>query len=265
MVGTYQIDATSGSLTPATSSPIAVSPSGPFQVAFQPEPSNAIAGTTIGPVTVDVEDAFGNVITSNNSTITLTLSSGTFANGTNTATAMALNGIATFSGLKIDVAGPYTLTATDGMLRAGTSSTFTINPATATHYVVTTSLSSPDTAGTLGTLTVAAYDTYNNPVSSGPDQYEGTVDLSSTDSMSNGLPASFSFVVGDGGSHTFDNVDLETVGNQTITATDSANQNMTADVTVNVVPGAASQLVIITPPYTAVTAGNPLTDPIGDR
>ena len=73
----------------------------------------------------------------------------------------------------------------------------------------------------------------------------GTVDLSSTDSQIVGLPASYTFTAADVGSHTFNGVMLETVGNQTITATDSVNSSITGTSTkVNVKPAAATQLVI---------------------
>ena len=67
------------------------------------------------------------MVTSDSSTVTLTLSSGTFASGSSTATATASNGVATFSGLVIDTAGSYTLTATDGSLTNATSNSFTIS------------------------------------------------------------------------------------------------------------------------------------------
>ena len=46
--------------------------------------------------------------------VTLTLNGGTFSTGGNTATASAVNGIATFSNLVINAVGFYTLTASDG-------------------------------------------------------------------------------------------------------------------------------------------------------
>ena len=63
-----------------------------------------------------VEDANGNTVTADTSTVTLTLSSGTFASGGNTATASAVNGVATFGNLVINTAGTYTLAASDGTL-----------------------------------------------------------------------------------------------------------------------------------------------------
>ncbi len=87
------------------------------KLVFGQQPTNAKAGAAISPaVTVKVEDAYGNVVTSDSSTVTLKLSSGTFASGSSTATATTSNGVATFSGLVIDTAGTYTLKATDGSL-----------------------------------------------------------------------------------------------------------------------------------------------------
>src|ERR1700680_36310 len=86
--------------------------------------------------TLAAEDQYGNVVTGNSSTVTLTLSSGTFEGGSTTATAVAVSGVATFSTLKIDVAGSYSVAATDGALAAsGASSSFTISPAAASKVV----------------------------------------------------------------------------------------------------------------------------------
>ena len=54
---------------------------------------------------------------------------------------------------------------------------------------VTTSFASTDVAGTMGTVTVTAFDAYGNVVGSGPNQYEGTVDLTDTDGIATGLPS----------------------------------------------------------------------------
>src|SRR5439155_83711 len=82
------------------------------KVVFGQQPTNATAGVAISPaVTVKVEDQFNNVVTTDSSTVTLTLSTGTFEGGSNTATAAVSSGLATFSTLKIDVAGSYTVSA----------------------------------------------------------------------------------------------------------------------------------------------------------
>ncbi len=65
-------------------------------------------------MTVTVEDAFDNVVSGDGSTVTLTLSGGAFEGGSSTVAATASSGVATFSNLKIDMPGSYTLSATDG-------------------------------------------------------------------------------------------------------------------------------------------------------
>ena len=133
-VGSYTLTASDGTLThTATSGSFTISPASPAELAFaQQPPADGTAGAVLSPaVTVTVQDQFGNTVTTNNSTITLTLSGGTFASGGNTVTVNAASGVATFNNLVIDAAGPYTLTASDGMLTGATSGSFTVSPAAA--------------------------------------------------------------------------------------------------------------------------------------
>jgi autotransporter-associated beta strand protein len=97
------------------------------KLAFVQQPTDPAAGATISPaVTVAVEDANNNIVTGDTSTVTLTLSSGTFAGGATTVTANAVGGVATFSNLIASAAGSYTLTASDGSLAGVDSNSFTI-------------------------------------------------------------------------------------------------------------------------------------------
>ena len=135
----------------------------------------------------------------------------------------------------------------------------TVNPATAKTFTVTSSFANPDPAGTTGTVTVTAKDAYGNTVGSGPNHYEGTVNLVTTDGQAAGVPVSHVFAAVDAGSFTFTNVILKTAGSQTITATDSVTSTITGSTTVNVTALVASQLVFITPPPDPVTAGQSFT------
>jgi uncharacterized repeat protein (TIGR01451 family) len=100
------------------------------KVAFSQLPGRSLPGLAIAPaVTVVVQDQFGSTMTSDDSTVTLTLSGGTFAGGANTVSAPVVGGVATFSNLVIPVPGRYTLTAADGTLRAASSSPFYVEPA----------------------------------------------------------------------------------------------------------------------------------------
>ena len=123
--GTYTLAAGDGSLAAATSASFTISSA--TKLAFVQQPTGARpAPRSALPVTVAVDDVNGNTVAGDTSTVTLTLSSGTFAGGTNTATASTVGGVATFSSLVINTAGPYTLAASDSSLTAATSSSFTI-------------------------------------------------------------------------------------------------------------------------------------------
>lgn len=141
---------TSGdSLTAGNSAPFNVT-GAPAQLVFGQQPSNAAAGSSISPaVTVQVQDASGNVVTS--STASVTMAIGTNAGGGTlggTTTVNAVNGIATFSNLSINKVGTgYTLAASSGTLTGATSDAFNITPGTATQLVFTTQPSSTATGG----------------------------------------------------------------------------------------------------------------------
>jgi hypothetical protein len=125
-------------------------------LAFAQQPTGTTTGSTITPaVTVDVTDTSGNIITTDDSNVTLTLSSdlGTLSG---TTTEAAVDGVATFSNLSIATGGTYTLTATDGSLSSATSSSFTITVPghTLTATSISLNASSPSiTSGDSETLT----------------------------------------------------------------------------------------------------------------
>ena len=114
------------------------------KLAFTQSPSNSTAGAAFGtqPV-VAVEDAFGNIVTTDSSTVTLAITAGTPTSGgpgtlsgcSQTETA----GVITFSSCKIDRLGTgYRLHATDGVLAAADSSAFNVTAGAATQLVFTT-------------------------------------------------------------------------------------------------------------------------------
>jgi hypothetical protein len=121
--------ATDSPLTGAISNNFIISAPAAAKLGFAQQPTYTLNGAAVSPaVTVAVQDASGNTIATNNSTVTLTLSGGTFASGGNTATVAAVNGIGTFNNLIINATGTYTLTASDGALTSATSGSFVICP-----------------------------------------------------------------------------------------------------------------------------------------
>ncbi len=244
-------DTTTGSVT-GSDTGITVIPAAASQLDFGQQPSTTTAGQTISPaVTVDVEDPYGNRVTSDSSTVTVTLSSGTFASGSATVSAAASSGVATFSALTIDRAGSYTLKATDGTLASATSGTFSIQPAAASTLSVT-GFPTSTTAGVAHTFTVTLRDPYGN-VATG---YTGTVHFTSSDHKAV-LPASYTFTAADAGIHTF-SATLKTAGTQSITATDTTATSLKGtEGGIKVNPAAASKFVLTAP--ASVSAGAPFS------
>ncbi len=141
------------SYTAATSAPFNISASTtgpPTKLAFVQGPSNATCGSNITPpVRVAVEDANGNIETSDNATqVNLAIGTnpagGTLSGGSAVTVA---SGIATFSGLSINTAGTgYTLTASSTpAYTAATSAAFNITTGTSSDW--TTYFSGNDRTG----------------------------------------------------------------------------------------------------------------------
>src|SRR5262249_29246028 len=133
--GTYTLTATDGLLTSATSSSFTIAAS--TRLAFTQQPTQTVAGVAVSPaVAVAIENSAGNIIPSDYSFVTLTLSHGSFANGSTTVTVQAVSGVATFTNLVINTTSSYNLIATDGVLPAVQSNPFNII-AQATRLVFT--------------------------------------------------------------------------------------------------------------------------------
>ena len=93
------------------------------------------AGVADSPsIVVDVEDQFGNIVTSDSSNVTLAVASGP-GSLSGTLTMAASSGIATFGNVKLNTAGSYTLTASDGSLTPATSSSLAVSAASASKVV----------------------------------------------------------------------------------------------------------------------------------
>ena len=107
-----------------------LSASSATHLVFTVQPTNTTAGTSFS-VTVSVEDSSGNVVTTNDSTIRLTVQGhGRFAGDGRTMTATASDGVAMFNDLTLDKAGTYTLEATIGHRHRVTSDSFVVSPDT---------------------------------------------------------------------------------------------------------------------------------------
>ena len=218
--------------------------------------TDPITAGTASDVIVTAYDAYSNVATGYTGTVTFTTTDGqavlpadyTFVGGD--------SGMKTISGVVLKTAGEQTVTATDtvtGTITA-TQSAITVNPAAAATLTVT-GITDPVTAGTASDVVVTAYDEFGN-IATG---YTGTVAFTSIDGEAV-LPDNYTFVEADNGTKTFSGtLTLKTVGEQTVTATDTVTGTITGTqsaVTVN--PAAAATLTVtgITDPVTAGTASD---------
>ena len=129
--GSYNLVATDGTLTSATSVAVTISVGPAAKLAFTASPTNSFAnGIFFSQPVVAVQDAGGNTVTSNTSSVTLVITTplGALLACTNNPKA-ASAGVATFAGCKIDTVGTYTLTASDGLLASAVSAQFTVSAA----------------------------------------------------------------------------------------------------------------------------------------
>jgi hypothetical protein len=126
-------------------------------------------------------------------------------------------------------AASQSLTATDTATPSmtGAETAILVNPAAATHFIITGP--SSITAGTAFNITVTAVDTYGN-IATG---YLGTIGFSSTDSHAS-LPGNYTFTTSDQGVHTFKGLKLRTKGTQTINVFDVANTGIDGSLTLSV-------------------------------
>jgi hypothetical protein len=165
------------------------------------------------------------------------------------------NGVHQFNGVILQTPGVQTVTATDTVTATitGTARVTVVGPAT--RFQVLTNLNPATDSVNTGTpfsVTVVALDADGN-VAIG---YTGTVHFTSNDGAA-ALPADYTFVAADSGSHTFNNgVTLNTAGSRTVTAQDTGVPGINGTATVTVI-GAVARLLVI--PAGPVGAGLPFS------
>ncbi len=134
----YQLQVSTSAFPPVQTQPFDVTAGAATELAFSVQPSDTTAGNAISPaVQVQVFDKYGNPATNDSGTpVTLSVASGpgNFAPGS-TTTVFDSAGVATFSNLVLDTAGPgYTLAENaPGGVTGPDSNSFTVNPAVADH------------------------------------------------------------------------------------------------------------------------------------
>ena len=141
-VGSYTLRFGSGSLTPDTSTAIALSAGVATKLGITTQPStSAQSGVafTQQPV-IQIQDASGNAVSQNGTLITATIATnpGGTPSLTNATATTNASGVATFAGLAINgLVGTYTLDFNGGGLTKATSNSINLTTGPATNLVIT--------------------------------------------------------------------------------------------------------------------------------
>ncbi|HUZ41829.1 MAG TPA: type II secretion system protein, partial [Acidimicrobiales bacterium] len=225
----------------------------------QPGSSSINSPLTPEPV-VAIEDASGNIVTTDLSPVTLVITPGTGTSGAHLSASCSgteFYGVVTFSSCMIDTAGAgYTLSASDGTLTTATSSAFTVSTGVPTQLVFATQPGSSTGSSTLSTQPVLnVEDAYGFLVTND----NSTVSLAITPSTgSSGAALSGCAQTESSGVVTFLGCAVSLAGNgYTLTASDGSLASVIST-SFNVTVGAAAKLVFTTQP-TANASGNALT------
>ena len=216
---------------------------------------NVTAGASVTVYAV-TRDQYGNYLANTAGTWSLVNSTGGVVGGD--LVPASDNKSAVFTG---HLVGTTVIQVTSGSLTSTNSGMLTVITGSTTKLNIS-GFTSPYTAGTASNFTVTAQDASGNTITS----YIGTVHFSSSDPQAV-LPANYTFVSGDNGTHTF-SATLKTAGSQSITATDTVTSSITgsqSNITIN--PAAASQIRVETAangsggvtPAQNVTAGASVT------
>ncbi len=108
----------------------------PVRLAFQNVPLRT-AGQAFAPIRVAILDHNGRVVTTATNPVTIALANPGGATLSGTLTQNAVNGVATFNDLSVNIVGTYTFTASSPGLIGAESQNFNITPGTATQLTFT--------------------------------------------------------------------------------------------------------------------------------
>ena len=254
----YRLSITAGGVTGVTTSTFAINAAAASQVSFLVDPpsSPTASGVALAPaIQADVEDAFGNRVTTYSGTVTVALFSnpnnGTLSGSTSATTGngQLVNGVATFSDLSIDAAGTgYRLQVTGtGLGTSDISTAFSISAGVADHLIFTVAPSNRTAGlGITPTIRVTAYDALGNVVTS----FANNVTLAITPST--GTPGAILSGTATqapvSGVASFSGLSIDKAGaGYTLSATASGVTGTTS-ATFNITPAAASQLIFTVQP-----------------
>jgi alpha-tubulin suppressor-like RCC1 family protein len=220
----------------------------PVKLGFLVSPGSSTAGAAVTPaIVVAIQDDAGSTVTTATATVTLAIANNPGSSTlSGTTTVAAVNGIASFSDVRLDKAADgYTLTASATGLTPATSGTFRITPAAATKIKFVTQPSDAVAGVAVSpAIRVGFFDGFDNPTSSSV----GSVTLSIANNAGNGTLAGSTAVDPISGVATFSNVSINKAGTgYTLSATTSGLSSVVSSA-FSIVPAAPAKLGFLTQP-----------------
>jgi hypothetical protein len=228
-----------GAVAPVETTPVAVSAGAPFRIAIAMTEPTAIAGIA-EPLRARLLDLYDNPCLDYAGTLHFASTDPTAVIPADYTFVPGDAGVHDFS-VTLTTAGPQVLAIGDTVSTAVTGSvTWRVDPAVATSCVASQAPATAVAGSVIG-LAVVVHDAFDNVATS----YAGTIRLTSTDARAN-LPPDVTYApISDAGRHVF-SAALLSSGDQTVTATDTANTNLHCQASIAISP-AALRLVLTMP------------------
>jgi 6-phosphogluconolactonase (cycloisomerase 2 family) len=213
-------------------------------------PATSAAGSAFS-VTISAANSTGTAVPSYVGTIHFTSSDANAVLPANYTFTTADAGTHTFNAVTLNTVGTgsQTITATDTTTATITGTvTVAVSSGVVSQLKVTLPATSP--AGSPFSATVSAENSTGQVVTG----YTGTIHFTSSDSRAV-LPANYTFVAADNGTHTFTNgVTLSTTGTQSVTATDTVTSTITGNASLTVQAPVLNSIAV-TPATASISVG----------
>jgi hypothetical protein len=233
--GSYTLTFSSAGLTSVTSNNIVIAAVAPSQLVIGTAPGGATTGALLNPQPiVQLRDANNGVVAGATNPVSVSLNgAGGALSGTTTVN--AVNGVASFSDLRITGVGSYTLTFTSGTLPAVTSSSIGITTLPPTALGITTQPSGA-TSGLIFTTqpVIAIRDAGGSTVSGATSAVTAAI------TGGNGTLAGTATVNAVNGVATFTDLKITGTGAQTLTFSSSGLTPASSTITLSAAPTPAS-------------------------
>ena len=253
----YTLTANSTGLTAATSNPFNITAGAASKLGFTAQPGGATAGAAFAdqPV-VAVQDALGNTVTTSTANVTLAISTNPPGTGvlSGTTSVNAVNGLATFTDLRIDQAGQgYILSASSTGLTTSNSAPFNVSSLTPTQLGFVT-----QPAGALAGVafttqpSVAVQDVLGNTITTASANVTLAI---ASNPPGNGVLSGTATVTTVNGVATFGGLSIDKPGTGYILSANTTGGLTSANSTAFTVSGPATKLAFTTQPSVSNDAG----------